>query len=482
MDTYVALKHDLDLARKEADASGSLVAEPNAAGRQAIHEVIRDQKKSAAGCLKAVECALSTERFCMTQQAVRSVKSGGGSTHRARRAEAAAQVQTWDVLEEAQGLLESLNTESASDPTKEVQSLKRLGVEASKQLRDLSASHTEETLENVIKVQSRQEVPMKQDFGCQTSFRLGGMAWHANPVVQKLLEDLSKVSSGPSLKGQPLEELDDEVTEILKQWRKDFIKRQEVPVAPPPQPLQPHDAHHAQLVPAEPAVSQLLEADLVASAAKKKVDSSSSIPPSWSIQRAEVKVETGSISVQSSKFDHPSLKSGEDDLTSTVPETMVSNDRSVTGIGLPALTLHAIELVLRTSGVRIAARMSSRNGQLSSRRLANSESRRLSVSLSSDNLVTAKKASSSTSPPRRRRSESRDGPGTASVDSSLMPGQPIEITPVLKESTAREAGETRSSRLIMEDEDLLERLEKMMPQLDDAGCSSLGATAEDAEN
>lgn len=35
---------------------------------------------------------------------------------------------------------------------------------------------------------------------------------------------------------------------------------------------------------------------------------------------------------------------------------------------------------------------------------------------------------------------------------------------------------------LLQDEDLLERLEKMMPQLDDAGCSSLGATAEDAEN
>ena len=33
-----------------------------------------------------------------------------------------------------------------------------------------------------------------------------------------------------------------------------------------------------------------LEADLVASAAKKKVDSSSSIPPSWSIQRAEAQM------------------------------------------------------------------------------------------------------------------------------------------------------------------------------------------------
>lgn len=49
-----------------------------------------------------------------------------------------------------------------------------------------------------------------KDFGCQTVFRLGGMAWHPNPAIQHLLEELTKV------------------TDIINRWKNEFIgKRRE---------------------------------------------------------------------------------------------------------------------------------------------------------------------------------------------------------------------------------------------------------------
>ena len=60
----------------------------------------------------------------------------------------------------------------------------------------------------------------KRDFGCQTVFRLGGMAWHSNPAIQKLLEELLKVSGDQG----EAEQVDEQVTEIMKKWRKDLDK------------------------------------------------------------------------------------------------------------------------------------------------------------------------------------------------------------------------------------------------------------------
>lgn len=70
-------------------------------------------------------------------------------------------------------------------------------------------------------MQETSEKKPKRDFGCQTVFRLGGMAWHSNPAIQKLLEELLKVSGdGPG----EAEQLDEQVTEIMKKWRKDLDK------------------------------------------------------------------------------------------------------------------------------------------------------------------------------------------------------------------------------------------------------------------
>ncbi|CAE7721632.1 unnamed protein product [Symbiodinium sp. KB8] len=163
-----------------------------ALGHRLVHQVAQNQKTSAEACLKAVEKALNTdsgplEELIEAQQQARSVKSNGGSTRRSRGAKVAAQVQTWDVLEEAQGLLNALKSGEAKGDTNSaeaMQVLKRLGDEAAKQLDVISSTHVKEA-----KVQ---EKPEQKDAGCQTIFRLGGMAWHANPAVQKLLEELMK--------------------------------------------------------------------------------------------------------------------------------------------------------------------------------------------------------------------------------------------------------------------------------------------------
>lgn len=205
LDLYAALGTDMDAARKEVDANGSFSGEPDVdVGRQMVQKVIRDQKKSAASCLTAVELALNADRgpleeLMEAQQATCNLKSGGASTNRSRDAQA-ARVQMWDVLEEAQGLLDSFKDKS-SDKTKSPASLKRLGDEASKQLQEISDAYSPPKL---------QDKPVMKDFGCQTVFRLGGMAWHPNPAIQHLLEELTKV------------------TDIINRWKNEFIgKRRE---------------------------------------------------------------------------------------------------------------------------------------------------------------------------------------------------------------------------------------------------------------
>lgn len=185
LDLYAALGTDMDAARKEVDANGSFSGEPDVdVGRQMVQKAIRDQKKSAASCLTAVELALNADRgpleeLMEAQQATCNLKSGGASTNRSRDAQA-ARVQMWDVLEEAQGLLDSFKDKS-SDKTKSPASLKRLGDEASKQLQEISDAYSPPKL---------QDKPVMKDFGCQTVFRLGGMAWHPNPAIQHLkIED-----------------------------------------------------------------------------------------------------------------------------------------------------------------------------------------------------------------------------------------------------------------------------------------------------
>lgn len=205
LDLYAALGTDMDAARKEVDANGSFSGEPDVdVGRQMVQKAIRDQKKSAASCLTAVELALNADRgpleeLMEAQQATCNLKSGGASTNRSRDAQA-ARVQMWDVLEEAQGLLDSFKDKS-SDKTKSPASLKRLGDEASKQLQEISDAYSPPKL---------QDKPVMKDFGCQTVFRLGGMAWHPNPAIQHLLEELTKV------------------TDIINRWKNEFIgKRRE---------------------------------------------------------------------------------------------------------------------------------------------------------------------------------------------------------------------------------------------------------------
>ncbi|CAL1168196.1 unnamed protein product [Cladocopium goreaui] len=349
-DRYVALDNELDAQKKEIQATGSFSAEPAAeAGRQMVQKVIRDQKQSAESCLKAVEHALNTDRgplegLIEAQQAPRSVKSNGGSTHRSRHLEAAAQVQTWDVLEEAQGVLESLKKQSPGKPVA-MENLKQLGDEASKQLKEIS-DQAKAVKQESTQDEKPSETPSvkrgQRDFGCQTVFRLGGMAWHANPAIQKLLPgtalNVSEVSTQGGSGQEPanLDKLEGEVNEVINHWRKEFIgKRREasitritrsrsrsqsrlMPEAPSPASAPPTSP------PAPPAPPTMLEADLVAQAAKKKeVEAAPASPSLDNIKRDEVRVEIESTSFQSSQFDNnkpaPSMDQVLDD--SRRPET-----------------------------------------------------------------------------------------------------------------------------------------------------------------
>ena len=413
MDVYVTLDNELDATKKEIGATGSFSSEPAAeAGRQMVQNVIRDQKQSAVSCLKAVEQALNADRgpleeLIEVQQAPRSVKSNGGSTHRSRRVEAAAQVQIWDVLEEAQGLLESFKNKSVEKPKKDMETLKQLGDEASQQLRDLSATHTVQ--EEKADLPEEKAKPLKRDFGCQTVFRLGGMAWHANPAMQKLLEDLTKVTSqgGSSLEASNLDKLEVEVNEVVSHWRKEFVGKRrdasitrsrsrsqsrlmEVPspaTAPPTAP------------PAPPAPPTMLEADLVAQAAKKKEVEAAAKPPSLgTIKRDEVKVETETIGFQSSQFEE------------SKPAPRVQEVRSQ-HVPLPPSVESAAPADSRSpeqTGVRAPS-----PGNLSARRV-HAESRRMSNASANSDY----EEDQTTSRQRRRRSSSRDGRVDSGVDNS----------------------------------------------------------------
>lgn len=416
MDVYVALDNELDAQKKEIQATGSFSAEPAAeAGRQMVQKVIRDQKQSAESCLKAVEHALNTDRgplegLIEAQQAPRSVKSNGGSTHRSRHLEAAAQVQTWDVLEEAQGVLESLKKQSPGKPVA-MENLKQLGDEASKQLKEIS-DQAKAVKQESTQDEKPSETPSvkrgQRDFGCQTVFRLGGMAWHANPAIQKLLEELAKVSTQGGSGQEPanLDKLEGEVNEVINHWRKEFIgKRREasitritrsrsrsqsrlMPEAPSPASAPPTSP------PAPPAPPTMLEADLVAQAAKKKeVEAAPASPSLDNIKRDEVRVEIESTSFQSSQFDNnkpaPSMDQVLDD--SRRPETEDARPPS---------------------------------GNLSSRRIQ-ADSRRMSTGSTNSDYE-----DQSANRQRRRRSSSRDGRIDlgASVDSS-RPTQPEPEVP-----------------------------------------------------
>lgn len=301
----------LEETKQEVEVAGGLSSEADrVAGHRLVHQVAKDQKTSAEACLKAVEKALNTdsgplEELIEAQQQARSVKSNGGSTRRSRGAEVAAQVQTWDVLEEAQGLLNALKSGEAkgdANSAEAMQVLKRLGDEAAKQLDAISSTQVKEA-----KVQ---EKPEQKDAGCQTIFRLGGMAWHANPAVQKLLEELMKVSTqGPTADPDQVDKLDDEVSVIMEKWRKTFIERNRqrgnsLRRQPPEIHAMPPAAAPAAAPTAPQAPPVMLEADLVARAAAKKLEAPPPEAPAWSsVKRDEVKMTVEASSFQSSTFD-----------------------------------------------------------------------------------------------------------------------------------------------------------------------------------
>ncbi|CAE7470521.1 unnamed protein product [Symbiodinium sp. CCMP2456] len=199
--------------------------------------------------------------------------------------------------------LKSGEAKGDTNSAEAMQVLKRLGDEAAKQLDAISSTQVKEA-----KVQ---EKPEQKDAGCQTIFRLGGMAWHANPAVQKLLEDLMKVSTqGPTADPDQVDKLDDEVSVIMEKWRKTFIERNRqrgnsLRRQPPPEI---HAMPPAQVPAAAPTAPQappvMLEADLVARAAAKKLEAPPPEAPAWSsVKRDEVKMTVEPSRFQSSTFD-----------------------------------------------------------------------------------------------------------------------------------------------------------------------------------
>eukprot|EP00434_Breviolum_minutum_P013002 symbB.v1.2.011459.t1/scaffold713.1/size170176/8 len=147
-------------------------------------------------------------------------------------------------------------------------------LQASKQLRDLSATHTgKEDTPDVLEEEAK---PLKCDFGCQTVSPLGGMAWHANPAIEKLLEDLTKVTSqqGSSLQPADLDKLQVEVDKVVNHWRKEFFgKRRDARITRSLSQSQsrlmsevpsPATAFPAAPPAGAPAAPTMLEADVVA--------------------------------------------------------------------------------------------------------------------------------------------------------------------------------------------------------------------------
>ena len=324
LQVYESGQAPLQETMQEVEAAGGLSSQAKrAAGHRLVQQVARDQKQGAEACLKAVEKALNTdsgplEELIEAQQLqTRSVKSNGGSTRRSRGAEVAAQVQMWDVLEEAQGLLNVLKKggggvqgQASCSSAEAMQVLKQLGDEAARQLDAISTTHEKETKAKETKAKEKLE---QRDAGCQTIFRLGGMAWHSNPAVQKLLEELMKVSTqGPTADPDQVDKLDDEVTAIMEKWQKTFIernrqrgnniRRQE----PPPDACALPPAQAPTVSPSAPqAPPVMLEADMVDGAAVKKLEERLEAPAPWiGLKRDEVKVTVEASSFQTSTFDN----------------------------------------------------------------------------------------------------------------------------------------------------------------------------------
>lgn len=348
------------------------------------------------------------------QQAPCSLKSGGASTNRSRNAQVSARIQMWDVLEEAQGLLDSFKDKS-SEKTKSPTSLKRLGDEASKQLQEISDTSSPPKLE---------DKPAMKDFGCQTVFRLGGMAWHPNPAIQHLLEELTKVSSQGDVASDTslLSKLDAEVTDIINRWKNEFIgKRREA--------SRTRSRSRSQNRPAEAARASLPAAVL---------------QPKDSPQSIEMKVEAEAAALS---------KCGEvqDTIAKTSPSSQLEDKQNICGPEAPnqgdAATLRqecqekVINLKVREEESNVVrrnpptGRRVSSPGRLPSSRLAHAESRSLLPGSANSEVTVEDKPASR---PRRRRSLSRDDRDLSGAATEALPPRPPPCEPVEKEELRQE--------------------------------------------
>lgn len=424
INVYMALDEVLDATKKDVDVNGSFSARPDVdVGQHMVHSVIRDQKRSAASCLQVVEQAMKKdhgplEELIEAQQAPSSMKSSGGLTNRS--SQGVAQVQTWDVLDAAKGLLDSFK-DASGGTAKNMETLRQLGEEASKQIQKISDSHAPE--ENV------QEKPSMQDFGCQTVFRLGGMAWHADPAIQRLLEDLTKVSlqTMDAADQSHLDKLDLEVTRTFNQWRNEFVgKRRETSLA----------------------ASRSRSRSGAATEEVLAAESSARL-------HAEVKADH----VQEKQVETPALQS-----SSLKPDEVQLAADSANFSKSPPLQSNKV-LDDSESGIRRSKQSSGRRasspGHLPPSRLTYSESRRpLPGSANSD------AEDKPTSRPRRRRSLSRDdSSGVARTDLSLPLGQ-LRLEPEpRKEAHSEEQHQEpyeETQAEVFQNDDLLVHLERKL--------------------
>ncbi|CAJ1337698.1 unnamed protein product, partial [Effrenium voratum] len=240
------------------------------------------------------------------QQNPRSARHSG----KIKGAEVTAQVQTWDVLADAQGLLDALQKKDG-DSVQKMQSLKRTGQEAAKQLESIATEQTKaaEKEERKASKGSRQASKERATHavGCQTVFRLGGMAWHANPAVQKLLEELMKVTStGPTSDPEQLNQLETEVQAVMAHWQKHSIDKPRQRQENSPMPPSRSSSRKSYNPPAPASPPTMLEADMASGAQRKQVETPE-LPASWgSFKRGQLQVEMGTSAFQSSTFDSPS--------------------------------------------------------------------------------------------------------------------------------------------------------------------------------
>eukprot|EP00933_Yihiella_yeosuensis_P078549 TRINITY_DN9009_c0_g1_i2.p1 TRINITY_DN9009_c0_g1~~TRINITY_DN9009_c0_g1_i2.p1 ORF type:complete len:1299 (+),score=407.21 TRINITY_DN9009_c0_g1_i2:357-3899(+) len=194
-----------------------------------VEQIAKAQKKSLQDCLQSMNEAICSDAGpSWTEPASTMNTKGSNRTDADPRPQQKTpnpqdSVQTWDVLEEAQELLDKLARRDNASSKKALAVLESQSRAAEAQLMTISEVHGGDCAKEAVK---KQIGPEQHDIGCQAGSTLGCLS----PAVEELHHSLDSAlgvrrnASAP----EELDQLGAEIADIIQQWRQNF---QSVPAA-----------------------------------------------------------------------------------------------------------------------------------------------------------------------------------------------------------------------------------------------------------